>query len=187
MYDQNTPARILVPPNHPLPYALRYVVVMAALTACYFVAARIGLVLRVYYGDISPLWPPSGIAVALLWCYSLRWWPVIVTGEFAVAISLGQSPSMGVIGGLAQSLEALAAVLLLRYLHVNGALSRPKDVCLFVVFGALLPPLVSATIGATALRFGGVIGASDYFSAWSTWWLGDAMGILIITPFIVQW
>ena len=81
MYGQNTPAKVLVPPDRALPVALRYVIVLTVLAACYFAAARVGLVLRVYYGDITPLWPPSGIAVALLWRYSLRWWPVIVIGS----------------------------------------------------------------------------------------------------------
>ena len=59
MYGQNTPAKVLVPPDRALPVALRYVIVLTVLAACYFAAARVGLVLRVYYGDITPLWPPS--------------------------------------------------------------------------------------------------------------------------------
>jgi integral membrane sensor domain MASE1 len=187
MLGQNALSKALGSVDHPLLRALRYLLVLALLVGWYFFAAQIGLVLRVYYGDITPLWPPSGIALALLWRYGLQWWPVIVVGEFCVALSLAQPPHMGLVGGIAQSLEALTATLLLTRLRVEQTLSKPTQVSLFVVVGALLPPLVSASIGATALSAYGQISAASYLSVWMTWWLGDAMGILIVTPFIVQW
>ncbi len=188
MLGQNTLGKILGPSDDPTSRALRYLVMIVGLVALYFVAAQIGLLLRVQYGDLSPLWPPSGIALALLWRFGLHWWPIIVIGEFAVAISLGQHYYSGLIGGAAQSLEAIAAVYALNRFGVSRDLRRPTDVCLFILFGTLLPPLISATIGVCALHFlSGEISSADFASAWSTWWLGDAMGILIVAPFIVQW
>jgi deazaflavin-dependent oxidoreductase (nitroreductase family) len=50
-----------------------------------------------------------------------------------------------------------------------------------------LGTLVSATIGVTSAWLGGVIASADYGTAWWTWWVGDAMGDLVVAPSLLIW
>src|SRR4029077_9380480 len=51
----------------------------------------------------------------------------------------------------------------------------------------VVSPLVSATIGVISLGAGGVQPAAALPTLWSVWWLGDALGALIVTPLLLIW
>lgn len=167
--------------------ALRYLGLVAVLSGVYYLANRLGLFLRISYGGLSPLWPAAGIGVALLWLYGLRWWPVIVIGEVFSAHYLGQSWALGFSGGLSQLVEGLLATGLLKQSRVDPRFQQARDPLLFLVMGSLLPPLASATLGITGLWFNHAIPSGGLLYGGFTWWMGDAMGILIVTPLIAHW
>lgn len=52
---------------------------------------------------------------------------------------------------------------------------------------AALSTAVSATFGVTSLALGGFAPWNHYRPIWVTWWLGDAVSALIITPLILIW
>ncbi|HET7649700.1 MAG TPA: EAL domain-containing protein [Gammaproteobacteria bacterium] len=167
--------------------ALRYLGLVVVLSGAYYLANRLGLFLRISYGGLSPLWPAAGVGVALLWLYGLRWWPVILIGEVLSARYLGQSWVLGLSGGVSQLLEGLVATAFLTRLKVDSRFQQTRDPVLFLLFASLLPPVVSATLGTTGLWINGIVPGGQLLNAGFTWWLGDAMGILIATPFIAQW
>ena len=45
---------------------------------------------------------------------------------------------------------------------------------------------VSATMGVLSLAYSGLVEWSAFQLLWMTWWLGDAVGGLVFTPFIIQ-
>lgn len=166
---------------------LRYILIAVLLTAIYFGAARLGLFLQYQYNGVTPLWPAAGIGLALLWLYGWRFAPVIVAGEFCIALWLGQSVWAGIAGGLIQLGEAALAAWLLMRSSVVPAFSRARDVGLFIGFGAVLPAILAGLAGGAELLANGIIASGDYWvSAW-TWGLGDALGVLIVAPLIIQW
>ena len=59
--------------------------------------------------------------------------------------------------------------------------------CSYCWLGAGLSTLVSATIGVTSAWLGGVIASVDYATAWWTWWVGDAMGDLVVASALLIW
>jgi two-component sensor histidine kinase len=67
------------------------------------------------------------------------------------------------------------------------ALDRLRDVLGLVVLAAVLSTLVSATVGVTSAWLGGLIPAATFGKAWRTWWLGDAMGDLVVAPLLFVW
>ena len=67
------------------------------------------------------------------------------------------------------------------------ALDRLRDVVGLVVLAAGLSTVVSATIGVTSGWLGGVIPAATAWKAWYTWWLGDALGALVVAPLLFVW
>src|SRR5439155_939341 len=50
---------------------------------------------------------------------------------------------------------------------------------------ALGSPAISATFGVTSLKLGGF--APNYSATWLTWWLGDMVSDLIISPVLMIW
>ncbi|HET7922939.1 MAG TPA: EAL domain-containing protein [Gammaproteobacteria bacterium] len=166
--------------------ALRYLGLVALLTVAYYLANRLGLLLRVDYGGITPLWPSAGMAVALIWLFGLRWWPVILLGEFLSARYLGQSSLLGLSGGLIQLIEALLCTALLKRFHLEPRFQHTRDPLLFML-AAIVVPAIGGTLGAMGLWYNQAIPPDRLLNAAFTWALGDTMGILIVTPLIAQW
>src|SRR4030095_511946 len=56
-----------------------------------------------------------------------------------------------------------------------------------VVFVAILSTAISATIGNVSLCLGGAASWSNFGWLWLTWWSGDSVGALVVTPLILSW
>lgn len=164
-----------------------YALKLLGLTALYFVSAQIGLFVAVFYGDVSPLWPPSGLAIAIFWLFGWRWWPMIILGDLAIAYHLDQSLGAGVWGGITQLLEAGVAMAFIRFLQIQPSLKSFRDTLWFFGTIAILSPAISGALGAINLFLQNEITQSQLVQTAITWWLGDTLGILVITPLITCW
>jgi PAS domain S-box-containing protein len=167
---------------------MRDVVPIGVLSVLYVATAQMGLALDAVNGFAAAVWPPTGIALVALVLYGARLWPSIAVSAFLVNWWAG-APVL-VAGGMAlgNTLEALiGSVLLRRVVRFRPSLDRLHDVLGFIVLAAGLSPLVSATLGVTSGWLGGVIPAATYGQAWRTWWLGDALGALVVAPLLFVW
>ncbi len=164
------------------------VVVMAFITLIYVVVGKIGLGFASVHASASPVWAPAGMAVAFFLLFGFSVWPTIVVGAFLVNVTTaGTWVTSGSIA-VGNTLEGLlGAWLVQRFAHGLRAFESPPDVFKFAILAGLLSPTVSATIGVTSLTWGGFASLEQYISVWLTWWLGDAAGILIITPALILW
>jgi integral membrane sensor domain MASE1 len=158
-----------------------------AVAAAYFAAGRIGLLRQVVVdgAKVTPLWPPTGIAVVCLLTLGLRIWPGIALGEFLVIVSIGpfSAASAAIVAG--STLAPVCAALLLRSVGFRLELDRLRDGVALVFLGALGGMLISATTGTTALVLAGALPLGEYWSTWSAWYAGDAMGVLVIAPLLL--
>jgi signal transduction histidine kinase len=80
----------------------------------------------------------------------------------------------------------LLAATLLRRVGFHLSLDRERDAAAIVFLAALGSMLVSASIGASTLVAAGVVPPNDFWVTWSVWWTGDAMGVLVFTPFLLM-
>jgi signal transduction histidine kinase len=165
---------------------LLYLLSLVLVALGYYVAGRIGLELAYLDGAVAALWPPAGFGLAVLFLYGLRLWPAIVVGD----LFLGDySTPLGTVLGqtLGNTLALVAAAWLLRRLTAGrGGLERVPDV-LALVACALVAAVVSAAFGPLSLRLGDVISADELGEVVRTWTLGDAAGVLVLTPFMLTW
>lgn len=155
------------------------------LAAAYYGTARLGLLEQLVRGVVTPLWPPTGLGLTALLVLGLRVWPGIALGAFTVNITLG--PSFGVVLAITagNTLAIVAAYLMLRRVGFRAELDRLRDALALIFLAALGATLISATAGSTALLVSGALDESGFWPAWSVWWTGDAMGVLIVTPFLL--
>ena len=173
------------------PYAATYVLELVIVAACYAGLAAAELILPPINPTATPLWPPTGIALALFLLRGYRIWPAILLGSFAFAAMAARSflpPSFTAIGTL---LAAFAGAWLIgRWSNGRRTFETPFGIIMF----ALISFAPTAMIGST-IALGGSILAGDasfansvtWTTTWATWWLADAAGGLIIAPIVVLW
>jgi len=169
-----------------MPGLLKLVTLWLSLAALYFIAAKFGLSLAFEQANTSPVWPPTGIAIAALLFFGLRVIPGIFLGAYIVNTMTGLPVVLSSAIALGNTLEAVTAFYLLSYYVDRYPFSKVNHVAKFVVV-ILLATLVSATVGVTSLAVGGIIDWNIYGVLWSTWWLGDVVGGLIIAPLLLCW
>lgn len=161
--------------------ALRFV----AVAALYYAGARIGLLQELVRGQVTPLWPPTGIALACLLVLGPGVWPGIALGAVAVNAPMGPSPLAVLTIVAGDTLAPVCSYLLLRRADFRPVVDRLRDALVLVFLGALAGMLISATVGTAALVLSDALPAGDFWTAWSVWWTGDAMGVLVITPLLL--
>ncbi|MEU6671343.1 MASE1 domain-containing protein [Streptomyces sp. NPDC046727] len=163
------------------------VVQTLAVAACYYAAARLGLLreLTIESAVVTPIWPPTGVAVAALLILGLHCWPGITLGAFFSVLYL-TTPDISVLGILFGNTAApVCAALLLRRAHFRTDLSRLRDGLALVFLAALAAMLISATVGVGLLVLTDHLAADGFWPVWLAWWVGDAMGVLIVTPLLL--
>jgi len=160
----------------------------AAVAIAYFVLAKASLALASLHPSASPVWPPSGLALASLLLWGNRLWPAIAVGAFlANATTTGSLLTSCLIAG-GNTLEALTtAALLQRWQASSQPFEGPTQALLFACLALLPGTMISATVGVGSLAIAGYAGPAGFPGVWLTWWLGDVGGQLLVTPFIVLW
>lgn len=130
-------------------------------------------------------WPPVGILIATLLLNPRITWPWwIITGcaaELTCNALLWNNPlHFALIYYSGNALESLTAAWLIgRFASKPFRFETFEQVAAFVVLGAGIAPMVSATVIATtdALR-----GRHLFTTAWPLVWLGDGTGLLVSAP-----
>ncbi|WP_327713624.1 MASE1 domain-containing protein [Streptomyces sp. NBC_00464] len=159
-----------------------------AVAGAYYAAADLGLLRKVtvHGAVITPLWPPTGIALGALLYMGLRVWPGIALGSLLVIATLTGSvtPSTAlVVAG--NTLAPVCAFLMLRRVGFRTELDRLRDGVVLVFLGAMAGMVISATTGTAVLLLDDKLPASGFWSVWAAWWAGDVMGVLVVTPLLL--
>jgi len=172
----------------PLPRLLLLNLVWAG---AYWAGAVLGLKMAFVHGNVSAVWPPSGIALAALVIHGPRLSPAVFTGALLATYATGVAAPVALLIATGNMLEALAAFALFAWLPGrsvnvdNPALDNLGS--LFRLFGlsALAATLISATIGTSTLTGMGVAPFEAFWNIWRVWWIGDAVGIIIFAPLLI--
>ncbi|MGH2568348.1 MAG: MASE1 domain-containing protein, partial [Bacteroidota bacterium] len=158
------------------------------LALLYYTTARLGLTMEAVSGFATLVWPPTGISLAALLILGYRVWPWILIGALFANLAVGASIPLAVSIGVGNTCEALlGAYLLTRVPGFRNSLERLRDVVGLIFFAAVLSTMVSATVGVANLWVGGVVPPSDVGRTWVAWWVGDAIGDLIVAPVFLVW
>jgi len=167
---------------------LRYLLSIVAVAVAYVAFEKIGFSLAFTTRQITAVWPPSGIAVAALLLGGYRLWPGILLGAL-VSNALTQETLLTAAGiSVGNTLGPLAAAYLLRrFVILENSLERLRDVLGLVVLGSAIAMTITASNGVLNLALAGIIPWSAIQTNWILWWIGDAMGVLLVAPLILTW
>jgi PAS domain S-box-containing protein len=153
----------------------------------YFLAGMAGLAVPFTAGNVSPVWPASGVALACLLLFGWRCWPAIFLAAFLVNYfwHLSLLAALGLAGG--NTAAALAGAFLLKSIPgFRTSLARLRDMLGLVLLAAALSSTISASIGTAVLLFSGVMPWASGTTVWLVYYLGDAMGILLAAPLFLS-
>src|SRR2546428_5965009 len=134
----------------------KQILIGLAVCAVYIVAGKLSLRLASVHPSATPVWPPTGIAIATLVALGLRFWPAIFMGAFLVNVTTAGSvlTSVGIATG--NTLEALlASFLVIRFANGRRVFEKSWDILRFALYAGILSTAVAATFGVTSLTLGG--------------------------------
>jgi len=179
------PARARVPAGT---WPLRRIAILLAWSAVYFAAAKLGLTIAIVHASATAVWPPTGIALAGLLLLGYGAWPAIAVGAFVANITTHGSVAscLGIAAG--NTLEALAGAWLVnRFAHGREAFFTGLDAFRFTALAGVVATTISATLGVLSLTLAGDAPWSRFSPIWTTWWLGDMGGAVVVAPLILLW
>ena len=168
--------------------SVRRLLLLFGLAAVYFFAAKLGLRFAYINSSVTTVWPPAGIALAAFVLLGYRVWPAILGAAFLANVTTtgGALPSIGIaIGNTAEGL--LGSYLVNRFARGGRVFDRVGDILRFTALAAIVSTTVSASIGVSSLALGGLMSWADAPRVWLTWWLGDAVGDIVIAPALILW
>ena len=167
--------------------AAAYLLQITGIGVIYFLLAKGGLQLASVNPSATPIWAPTGVALAAVLLGGYRVWPGIVVAAFlanaTTAGSIYTSAAIAVGNGLE---PVIAGWLINRWAGGRDTFATPTNVAKFTLFAAMATT-ISATVGVGALSYGGYADWARFLEIWITWWLGDLTGALIVAPVIVLW
>jgi signal transduction histidine kinase len=156
------------------------------LAAVYVVTARLGLMMDAVAGFATLVWAPTGIALVALLRGGGRLWPGVFIGAFIVNAWVGAP--LPVAAGIAtgNTLEAVIGATALSRVGLDARLERVRDVAALLA-AAVLSTIPSATLGVASLYAGGIVSTAGVAQTWRAWWVGDAIGDVIVAPLLLVW
>lgn len=172
--------------------AMVFVLRIFLLTLAYVVAGRLSLLLAIPPGFVSGLFLPMGIAlgVVLIWGFPMAIGVFLGSTLLNISVSPAPSISLPVVLVAAEiacgsTLASLAgAFLIRRYVGFPNSLTDERKIFAFFALGGPVATSLSASIGVLTLYWNDLIPAKNMLYSWWTWWIGDAIGVLIATPLI---
>jgi two-component sensor histidine kinase len=179
------------PPSDASPGFLRWVKFAAEfiiIAAIYVALAKFSLALASINPSATPIWPPTGFALAAVLLLGYRVSPAILVAAFITNATTAGSLYTSAAIAIGNTLECVAGGYLInRWSNGLHTFDTPAGVGRFAAICFLPSTAISATIGVASLSLAGYADWTKFESIWLTWWMGDLAGGLLITPVVVLW
>ncbi|MEH2568545.1 MASE1 domain-containing protein [Bradyrhizobium sp. AZCC 2289] len=165
-----------------------YLVELLILAASYIGLAGSALLLPAINPAGTPLWPPTGFALALVLLRGYRIWPAILVGSLSPYLMAGRSLlELGSVGIGTLLAASAGAWLIGRWSNGHQTFDTPSNVAKFAIISFAPTTIISSTVALAGFIPANTPGFSDSVVTWLTWWLADAAGTLVIAPVVVLW
>jgi diguanylate cyclase (GGDEF)-like protein len=162
--------------------------IIAVLAVVYFGTAKLGLRFALVNPSATALWAPTGITLAAFLIFGSQVWPGAFIGAFFANLTTTGAVLASISIATGNTLEGLAGWwLVTRFARGPRVFERAQDIFKFAFLAGIVSTAISATIGVTSLALEGFAQWALYGPIWRTWWLGDGVGAVIVTPLVLLW
>lgn len=162
-------------------------ILIMVMTGAYIGLSWLGRLFEQVYHGATPFWPGAGLGLALVWSYGRRYAAVVVLGEFGLGLLLSRALTLTLADAAIALGEVLLAAECLTQLAVPARMRRVRDTGIFIALGAIVPSFLAAVAGAINLVVHHQLPFDYYWLGMWRWMLGDATGVLVVTPLIAEW
>lgn len=161
---------------------------LVVIAGLYFVLAKGSLAFASINPSATPIWPPTGLALALTLLRGPRILPAIFLAALAANLTTAGTVATATVIALGNTLEAFAGALLMNsWASGRKAFQTPAGIAKFAVIVAGASTPISATIGVITLSVAGFAAWTNFPAIWATWWMGNVAGAVMAAPAIVLW
>ncbi len=167
----------------------RRLVAIIVLAVGFYVLGQLAHLTAMPPSYAAPVWPAAGLALVGLLHFGSGAWPGIMLGSLAISLlALGPvanpllpSPGMASAMAVAATVQALVAALLVRRVGTG------ERSLLTLALGGPVASVISPTVGVAMLSASSSYASADIWFNWFTWWIGDAIGALIVLTLYLIW
>ena len=166
---------------------VRQALTMVLVGGAYLVIATLALKLASINPSASPIWPPTGLALAsvILWGYRVS--SAIYFAALIANLATAGSIYTSIFIAFGNTLECLVgAYMVNRWSDGAATFDTPIRVAKFALISLSATP-ISATVGVGTLVAAGYADVAESLPIWVTWWLGDLAGAVVVAPAIILW
>jgi two-component system, OmpR family, aerobic respiration control sensor histidine kinase ArcB len=159
----------------------------------YLLLAKFGMAWSNFTSNITLVWPAAGLALFCFLHFGQRIAAAIFLGSFISTLMLHFDPlfdldfritSLAALMAICDTLQAALIARLNRsnkQTHFNQSILRLPA----FVFSIFLGCLISSSLGVQVLHHLQIVGEDELFKSWGFWWMGDAAGMLLVTPLLL--
>ena len=157
----------------------------------YYGTAKLGVTASIMSEGISIFWAPNAILLSALFLSKPRHWPyytlAIIPAEIAADLPTFTLEQALLFAGT-NILETIVAASLFRMTIGDQPveLDSLRKVWLFLLYALVIASGGAGLLGA-AIYQATALNPPSFLSNWRIWWVGDALGLLMITPAILGW
>lgn len=163
----------------------KYLQQIIAIVIAYIVLGKLGLTFAVSHGNVTIIWPPTGLALAVLVVGGYRYWPGVFFGAFGLNALTDIHLATAFSIAIGNTMEAYAGTYLLRRFNFSTKMDHQKDIWWLLIFGVIFCTLLGSAWGSVALLVANEITREQLLTVASDWWMGDALGALVFFPFLL--
>jgi PAS domain S-box-containing protein len=166
-----------------------------AVALCFF-GGKIGLWFGRDHLIACAIWPPAGLALGCVLIFGYRLWPGLLLGAFLLKLNILAETRLNAFGLVSaalcmssgDTLQALVGAWLVEtYAKGRDALRQPRTVALFFGVSAVVSPVLTATLGSFSALLAGLLQLADLGDLWASLWLGNMLGVVLLTPLLLAW
>lgn len=166
---------------------LKNLMTISVIAVSYFLACNIGMLFPDSKAAFALIWPAAGISLAALLLNPKKLWPAILASIYTAGVAanlIGQKPLPNTLGFMtANVLEPLlGALVITSFSKKQTGFDNLRGITgLVVAAGVVNAATACIGAGTATLAF-----RADFFDFWSSWYIADGVGILIVTPMITS-
>jgi len=135
---------------------------------------------------VTPIWPPVGLAVAVIYLGGYRLLPGVALGSFLLA-STRVPIYWAAVMGLAALIQPVVDVRILRWLEFDDKLERVRDPVILSLAAGPAGAIVAALVAVTLQMLNGQYQGDNFGYQLMLWWLRDWLGVMTTATLIFTW